>query len=61
MPLLPAEGGELVLENVADGSPLEGCFFLGQLRQPNYDLSKAAKGDMMMKVGGVEWSGGSTM
>ena len=50
-----------MLESVADGSPLEACFFLGQLRQPNYDLSKAAKGDMMMKVGGVEWSGGSTM
>ncbi|GAB4824089.1 hypothetical protein N2152v2_011135 [Parachlorella kessleri] len=45
-----SEGGELVLESVADGSPLEACFFLGQLRQPNYDLSKAAKGDMMMKV-----------
>lgn len=40
-----------MLDDLPGGSLLECCFFLGKLREPTYELAKAAKNDSMMKVG----------
>jgi hypothetical protein len=49
-PLPPADRDGLGFEGVQDGSPLEACFFLGRLREAKYELNKADKDDVMMKV-----------
>jgi hypothetical protein len=49
-PFPPADRDGLGFEGVQDGSPLEACFFLGRLREAKYELNKADKDDVMMKV-----------
>ncbi|KAL4448032.1 hypothetical protein ABPG75_005251 [Micractinium tetrahymenae] len=44
------DAGDLVLEDLPEGSLLDACFFLGKLREPAYELHKPRKDDGWMKV-----------
>lgn len=60
LPLLPADpacppavGGELDVSALPEGTPLEACFLLGELRQAGGELAAKAKDDVWMKVRGL--------
>ncbi|PSC76676.1 High mobility group [Micractinium conductrix] len=44
------EAGDLVLSDLPEGSLLESCAYLGRLQNPGYELHRAAKGDIVLKV-----------